>query len=104
VGTSKRYADAIDVRMGDKADQVVMRDLEPETLTPRELALDVQPLTRTPKPMPVFAWVRYDGIPIRVSARVVAWTEKAVAVEWKSPTGLHHAWVWSSAVEPRRID
>jgi hypothetical protein len=102
VGTSKRYADSIDARMGEKADQSVMRDGRPETLTAKELELTTEPVTRTPRPVPVSAWVRYGSIGIRVTGRAVAWTAKAVAVEWDAPTGLHRAWIWSSAVD--RID
>jgi hypothetical protein len=104
VGTSKRYAARIDARMSEKIDQVVMRDSTPETLTELELQLSVEPLTRTPNPMPVYAWVRYGATGMRVKARAVAWTAKAVAVEWQAPNGLHRAWVWSSAVEPRQIE
>lgn len=104
MGTSKRYAAHIDARMGEKIDQAVMRDRQPETLTDLELELNVEPLTRTPKPMPVFAWVRYGSSGMRVKARAVAWTNKAVAVEWEAPGGLHRAWVWASAVDQRSED
>jgi len=100
VGTSKRYADSIDRRMGVQADQSIMRGGEPESLTAKELELKTEPVTRTPQPMPVTAWVRYGRIGIRVKGRAVAWTAKAVAVEWDAPDGeKHRAWVWSSAVE-----
>jgi hypothetical protein len=99
VGTSKRYADSIDRRMGAQADLSIMRTGEPESLTATELELTTKPVTRTPQPMPVTAWVRYRRIGIRVNGRVVAWTTKAVAVEWDAPDGPHRAWVWASAVE-----
>jgi hypothetical protein len=102
VGTSKRYVDSNDARMGDKAGRHA-RCRAGYVDAARARARRRADYPR-PETVPVFAWVRYDGIPIRVSARVVARTEKAVAVEWKAPSGLQHAWVWSSAVEPRRID
>jgi len=99
MGSSKRYADSIDRRMGVHADQSVMRDSEPESLTAKELELSTEPVTRTPVPTPVNAWVRYGKIGINVEGRVVAWTSRAAAVEWDTPQGPHRAWVWASAVE-----
>ncbi|MDQ1569484.1 MAG: hypothetical protein QOF79_158, partial [Actinomycetota bacterium] len=69
---------------------------------PTELDLGVHPLTRTPVPVPVLAWVRYDAIPLKVEARAVAWTNRAVAIEWDAPGGPHRAWVWASAIERRQ--
>jgi hypothetical protein len=99
VGTSKRYADSIDAKMGAQADLSVMRSGEPESLTARELELKTEPVTRTPRPMNVTAWVRYGKVGIHVRGRAVAWTAKAVAVEWDAPQGTHRAWVWASAVD-----
>ena len=104
VGTSKRYAAHIDARMGEKIDQAVMRDRQPETLTDLELELNVEPLTGTPTPMPVYAWVRYGATGMQVKARAVAWTNRAVAVEWEVPGGMQRAWVWASAVDKRSPD
>jgi hypothetical protein len=98
LGTSKRYADHYDRRMSERVLERAMTET-PETLVDEELGLDVQPLTRPPKPTPVVVWVRYGGSPVKVEGRAVAWTPKAVAVEWKTPAGaVHRAWVWSSAV------
>jgi hypothetical protein len=101
VGSSKRYAARIDARMCEKIDQAVMRDQQPESPTDLELERNVEPLTKTSKPMPVFAWVRYGATGMRVKARGVAWTAKAVAVEWEAPVGMHRAWGWASAVDAR---
>jgi len=99
VGTSKRYAASIDRRIGERADQAATRGVEPTSLTQAELELDVLPLTKTPRPPAVLAWVRYGDVSIRVEARAVAWTPRAVALEWTSPGGeAHRAWVWASAV------
>jgi len=75
-----------------------MRGAEPESLTTAELDLATEPLTRTPVPRPVTAWVRYGNIPIEVDAVVTAWTTRAVAIKWEPPDGAHKAWVWSNAV------
>jgi hypothetical protein len=72
LGTNKRYADSIDRRMGARVNETIMRGAEPESLTTAELALDSEPLTRTPVPRPVKAWVRYGNIPIQVDAVVTA--------------------------------
>ena len=85
--------------MGARVDETVMRG-EPFTLIERELELDLLPLTRTPVAIPAKAWVRYGGIAVKLDVEVVAWTSRAVAIRWKTPTGdAHRAWVWASAVE-----
>lgn len=99
MGSSKRYADSIDARMGAQANLSIMRGGEPESLTTKELELATEPVTRTPVPTPVTAWVRYGQIGLKVDGRVVAWTARAAAVEWDAPGGPHRAWVWASAVE-----
>jgi hypothetical protein len=87
--------------MGERAAESIMRGAEPVTLTPTELELEREPLTRTPIARPVRAWVRYGAVPLLVDAEAVAWTEHAVAIRWKSPDGEHRAWVWASAIRPR---
>ena len=87
--------------MDARIEQSIMRDSQPESLTPAELQLDKEPLTRTPVARPVKVWVRYGVVPLLIDAEAVAWTEHAVAVRWKSPDGEHRAWVWASAIQPR---
>jgi len=100
MGTSKRYAEQVDRRMGERADEAAIRGEPPTSLTAAELELDSLPLTKTPKPQQVRAWVRYGTVALKVSARAVAWTPRAVALEWDSPSGkVDRAWVWASAVE-----
>lgn len=50
------------------------------------------------QPRPVRAWVRYPAIAARVHGRALAWTPRAVYVEWEEG-GTHRAWVWANAVE-----
>jgi hypothetical protein len=96
---SAPYAAQSDGRMNVLVDEMTMRGA-PETLSGRELELDVQPLTKTPVPVPARAWVRYAGMATKLDVEVVAWTPRAVAVRWKTPAGEEHrAWVWASAVE-----
>ena len=101
MGTNKRYADAIDARMDQRAQEVVMRDQRPANLKSVELELDRYALTIPPHPVPVLAWVRYGEVPLRVEAEAVRWTDRVVAIVWKVPGGEHKAWVWASAVERR---
>lgn len=102
MGTNKRYADTVDRQMSQRVLEVAMRDHQPQSLTSEELELDDEPLTRTPKPRPARAWVRYGATAALVDVEVVAWTEHAVAVRWKTPQGREDkAWVWASAVRAR---
>ena len=50
------------------------------------------------EPTPVRAWVRYPAIADQVNGLALAWTPRAVYVEWEAH-GTHRAWVWASAVE-----
>ena len=77
----------------------VIAETTPSSLNDVELELDVQPLTRPPRALPVTAWVRYGETSVKIEGRAVAWTARAVAVQWKTPAGeVHRAWVWASAV------
>jgi hypothetical protein len=97
----KLYAAAIDRRMGKHVNEVVMRDKSPHRPGDSELELNNFPLARTPKPLPVKAWVHYGEIAITVHRRAVAWTTRAVEVDWDAPCGSHHAWGWASAGKGR---
>jgi hypothetical protein len=98
VGTAKRYAHVVDRRMNESIARRIMESGEPQTLGPQELELDVQPLTRTPRPHQVRVWVRYPDGPLQVDGEAVAWTARAVAVRWPAGDTVHKAWVWASAV------
>lgn len=77
-----------------------MRSGQPLSLQEIELQLDLLPITKTPKPEAVLAWVRYPSAALQVEALAVAWTPRAVAIRWAGPDGDdHRAWVWASAVE-----
>jgi hypothetical protein len=81
--------------------EVAARGEEPDTLSPAELQLDREQLTRTPIAKPVVAWVRYGKVPVEVDAEAVAWTPRAIAIRWKVGDVVHKAWVWESAVRAR---
>ena len=89
--------------MDERIAERIMRSGAPISLSDAELQLDRLPLTRTPLPETVRAWVRYPDAPLQVSALAVAWTPRAVAIKWDAPDQqTHKAWVWASAVE--RVD
>jgi len=83
-------------------DRMMMRDHAPQSLTPAELDLEHEPVTRPPRALPCTAWVRYGAEAIRVDGLATAWTARAVAVKWKTPDDVEHrAWLWASAVTVR---
>ena len=57
-----------------------------------------EPITVATEPISVLAWVRYPKISTHVDGHALAWTRRAVYVEWQS-RGLHRMWVWASAVD-----
>ena len=104
MGSNKRYprdphpappvqADTLKQVEPDYGDEFTAR---PFSLTAEELGR--LPVTMAPEPVPVLAWVRLPALPTHVQARALAWTQRAVYVEWEH-RGLHRAWVWASAVE-----
>lgn len=98
--TNRRFAAQVDARMDTRIAERIMRSGEPLSLSSPELQLDVLPLTKTPIPDPVRAWVRYPAAAIQVDAQAVAWTPRAVAIKWPGPgDSEHRAWVWASAVD-----
>ena len=100
--TNRRYADAIDRRMNARIAEHETAGVAPSSLTPEELELMTEPLTKTPVPRQVRAWVRFGQVAMKVDAEAVGWTGRAVAIRWTMPSGTEHrAWVWASAVEPR---
>ena len=100
MGTSKRYAGAIDKRSELRQLERAMGHERPFTLTQYELELDDNPVTTTRKPIAVRVWVRYPAVVSKIDARAIAWTPRAVKVEWDTPAGqVHTAWVWASAVD-----
>ena len=102
MGTNRRYADSVDAQTNQRVIEILMRDYKPHSLTKDELELHVEPLTKTPVPRPVRAWVRYGDMAVKVDGEAVAWTPRAVAVSWETPDGRpQRAWLWSSAVEGR---
>lgn len=99
MGTNKRYAAQIDKRMDERIIQTAIAGHPLQTLTEPELRLDVYPLTTTPQPLEVLAWVRFGPRALQVRARAVRWTQKAVGVEFTIGDEQHRAWVWANAID-----
>lgn len=105
MGTSKRYAHVVDRRMSER---IRMQELERlaaeyplQSLTPAELGLDREPLTRDPQPRQrVRAWVRFGPSAIDVDAVVHVWTERAIGIAFVVGETQHKCWVWSNAATP----
>lgn len=82
----------------------LMDEVEPEGLTQTEVDLERHPLTKTPKPQAVGAWVRHRGRPVWVKGYMSMWTDQACKVRWLTPKlRWREAWVWAGAVEPRTM-
>lgn len=99
MGTNKRYPSRIADDIAARVPQAVSRP-RPVSLSDAELDKENTRVTTAPEPIPVRAWVRYPEAPVRTVARALAWTPRAVLIEWESPNGgTTRAWVWASAVE-----
>lgn len=99
MGTNKRYAAQLDRRMDERIMQTATAGHALQSLTEKELRLDVYPLTTSPQPLEVLAWVRFGPHAIQVRARAVRWTQKAVGIEFTIGDVAHRAWVWANAVD-----
>lgn len=49
-------------------------------------------------PDPVLAWVEFPDRILEVESRVIAYTERAVLVEWGFGRASDSAWIWRDAV------
>lgn len=93
MGQNRRYgSDLTDASINE-----VMIRPQPVSLTRDEIGN--ANVTTAAEPIPVSAWVRFPESPIRVSARAIAWTDRAVHVEFTMRDGaVRRVWVWASAV------
>lgn len=99
MGTSKRYAAHFD-RLDDEhlIDRLAQQG-PLKTLSARELQLDVLPVTMSPQPEAVRAWVRFGDEPHRVRAVAERWTRYAVGIRFAAKGIEYKCWVWNSAVD-----
>ncbi|OII10543.1 hypothetical protein BIU97_10470 [Curtobacterium sp. MCBA15_009] len=59
------------------------------------------PVFDLPSPDPVLAWVQFPDRILEVEAHVIAYTERAVLVEWGRGQAADCAWVWRDAIRPQ---
>ncbi len=103
MGTSRRYADAVDRRVNDRALQSIAEGAPLQSLSDLELRLDQVPLTIDPRPRrKLRAWVRFGTVPVQVDAVAARWTPDAVGIMFRIDDVEHRCWVWSGAVEEIR--
>ena len=95
MGQNKRYGSDLSWA---SVNESIIRPL-PISLSKYELGEDaVTPAEG--EPVEVQAWVRFPEQPIKVQGHAVAWTRRAVWVEFTMLSGAtYRAWVWASAVE-----
>jgi hypothetical protein len=99
MSTNRRYADHYDRLMRQRITEVLIRR-QPVSLSPAELDTDNGEVTTPATPVSVRAWARYRETPARVEGRAIAWTSRAVHVEWTDGNGqTQRAWLWSSTVD-----
>lgn len=99
MGQNKRYEAYYAKRMEKQITEVLIRP-QPITLTDAELDLERSPVVQAEKPIPIRAWARYPETPARVEGRAIAWTDRAVQIEWEDISGeTHRTWVWANAVD-----
>ncbi|HEY8590745.1 MAG TPA: hypothetical protein VIL55_14460 [Naasia sp.] len=95
MGTNRRYGSDLSK---EAINEAAIRP-RPLSLTQQEAGGEVR---EAPEPVAVTAWVRFPEAPIEVEGRAVAWTDRAVLVEFRLHSGaVHKAWVWASAVTRR---
>jgi hypothetical protein len=99
MGSNRRYADHYDRLMVKRLSEIAIRPT-PVSLSEAELDVENDPVTTASNPIPIRAWVRYPETVVRAEGRAVAWTSRAVKIEWESADGEQRsAWVWASSVD-----
>lgn len=99
MGSNRRYAEHYDKLMERRITEVLIRP-KPVTLTAAELDTDNDPVVTPKEPMSVRAWARYPETSARIEGRAIAWTSRAVHIEWTDAQGAtQRAWEWASAVD-----
>lgn len=95
MGENKRYGSDL---TQNALTEAVLRP-RPISLSEREVGKEITPAE---SPVPVEAWVRFPESAVRLKGHAVAWTKRAVWVEFTLRDGsTTRAWVWASAVDRR---
>lgn len=97
MGQNRRYGS--DIRWDTIANALLRAT--PISLSEAEIGANV---TEAKTPIAVEAWVRFEtpATPVRVEGRAVAWTPRAVQIEYTLPgDSTRLVWVHASAVDRR---
>jgi hypothetical protein len=93
VGTNRRYGSDL---TNAALNEVLTR---PRPISLSQVEIGEEPVKEAEAVIAVDAWVRFPESPVRVRGRAVAWTRRAVKVEWEMRDGsTRSAWVWASTV------
>ena len=96
MGKNRRYGSDV---TDSAVTEAVLRP-RPISLSPEEIGATTVPPAGAP--VDVDAWVRFPETAVRVHGRAIAWTDRAVQVEFELRDGAPRvAWVWASAVTRR---
>ncbi|GAA2230490.1 hypothetical protein N1031_07095 [Herbiconiux moechotypicola] len=93
MGSNRRYgSDVTDAALNEML-------VRPRPISLSEGERGAAEVREASEPVPVKAWVRFPEMPVLVDGRAVAWTDRAVWVEFTMRDGsTMRAWVWASAV------
>lgn len=94
MGTSQREA----ASAADHFLLKIARENPLQSLTEKELQLDVAPVTIYPKPIRAKAWVRFGAIPSHVDCWIQRSTADAAGISFKIRDQTFRCWVWGNAV------
>ena len=101
MGTSQRLAEHYDRQSEERLIAKAAQGGPLQSLTPRELAFDSQPLTVYPLVLQrrVKAWVRFGPEVVHVYAKLVRSTPTAAGIEFRAQDQVYRCWVWGNAIE-----
>ncbi|WP_336624974.1 MULTISPECIES: hypothetical protein [unclassified Microbacterium] len=98
MGSNKRYGSDVSE---EAINELLLRPC-PISLSAAEIGADPTTTPHAPAPVPVTAWVRFPEAAVRVKAHAIAWTDRAVEVEFTLRDGRSlRSWVWRGAVTQR---
>jgi hypothetical protein len=95
VGSNRRHGESVARSKANSRSAVA-------ALRPVSLGVDQlgdEPVVRARGPVPVSAWVTLGTTLVKVEGFAVAWTSRAVEVQWPTDADTRSAWVWASACE-----
>lgn len=93
MGSSKRLAAHYDMRAQHQEILRAARSGPLQSPTDRELALREQPLTIYPRPhRQIQAWVRFGAKAVRVDAKLIRSTPRAVGFEFRAEEQVYRCW------------